>query len=971
MGPATIAANITTANRPLSFGFPVTIGGNVTLDVGASAISFENALAAGSNSLTLTADEIDFKDSVTGTGDLTLQPATQNQPIVLAGSQLTSGLDLTASELQQLQSGFSAVTIGSSTGSGEIRLGGPLEVNNPVILRSPNGSISLNNSVTTKDNGSLTLQGPTALTADITSGNRPLTFDSPLTIGKSITLNAGTSAIAFNNTVSAGINDLTLVADEIDFAGPVSGSGNLTLQAQNRSRITVGGSINDADLNLTTNDLRQLSNGFSSITIGRAGSGEITVQDNPTFSDPVTLQANTIAANSLTITGTDNASVTLAAPGGITSTGNVQIRAPRDITTRNISAPGSAVSLNSSGVVTTGNIDTRSTTAAPGGAVTIQAQTSITTGSIRTSSRLGSGGSVFLDPLLDITVGFIDAQGGANGVGGDITIATGRFFRATDSFSDQTGTLASLSSSGGLGGGTIAIRHGGGLEPFRVGDATSNGTAGAIVSGFSGGTLALNRGFRPIFDQIDLATSAGRIRIVNTGAVGNQERPCLENCSDTAVNLAVDQQEEIGAAPNFVITQDLDVDTEEALNNADSRLTTEINAYLGFGDEVKPISLEQVQADLRAVPQQIPALLVVGFGYSGSSSIQTAQGSARDSVPLELILITPNGEPIYAQVPEASRRQVLDTVERLRRQVSDPNLVGTDTYLESAQRLYRWIIAPLETTLAAQGITSLAFVMDEGLRSLPVAALHNGKTFLIENYSLGLIPSLNLVDLTYRDISAAPALIGGASEFATEAPLLSAGVEIEALQRISGGQTLTNAAFTISGLKQERPYQIVHLATHGAFLRGSAANSYLQFSDGRLRLNQLRELNWNDPPVDLVTLSACQTAMGNREAELGFAGLAIAAGARSALASLWKISDESTTGLMVEFYQQLREGEIKAAALREAQRAMIRGEVYTENSQLVWRNGREDLPAELAWQGRRDFSHPFYWAAFTLVGSPW
>ncbi|MBD0334548.1 MAG: filamentous hemagglutinin N-terminal domain-containing protein, partial [Cyanobacteria bacterium Co-bin13] len=133
LGPATIAANIMTVNRPLSFGFPVTIGGNVTLNVGASAISFENALAAGNNSLTLTADEIDFKNSVTGTGDLTLQPATQNQPIVLVGSQLTSGLDLTASELQQLQSGFSAVTIGSSTGSGEIRLGGPLEVNNLVI----------------------------------------------------------------------------------------------------------------------------------------------------------------------------------------------------------------------------------------------------------------------------------------------------------------------------------------------------------------------------------------------------------------------------------------------------------------------------------------------------------------------------------------------------------------------------------------------------------------------------------------------------------------------------------------------------------------------------------------------------------------------------------------------------------------------------------------------------------------------
>ncbi|WP_445241581.1 CHAT domain-containing protein [Microcoleus vaginatus] len=113
--------------------------------------------------------------------------------------------------------------------------------------------------------------------------------------------------------------------------------------------------------------------------------------------------------------------------------------------------------------------------------------------------------------------------------------------------------------------------------------------------------------------------------------------------------------------------------------------------------------------------------------------------------------------------------------------------------------------------------------------------------------------------------------------------------------------------------------------------------------------------------------------MGDEQAELGFAGLAVHAGVKSALASLWYVSDVATLGLMTEFYQELRTAPIKAEALRQAQLAMLRGEVRLQDNYLV-RSGNNQalpLPSELTTRGDRNFSHPYYWAAFTMIGSPW
>ena len=299
------------------------------------------------------------------------------------------------------------------------------------------------------------------------------------------------------------------------------------------------------------------------------------------------------------------------------------------------------------------------------------------------------------------------------------------------------------------------------------------------------------------------------------------------------------------------------------------------------------------------------------------------------------------------------------------------------------------MIRPLESALETQGVDSLAFVMESGLRSIPVAALHNGEQFLIEDYSVGMMPSLSLTNTSYRDIRTVDILAMGASEFQEQSNLPTVPVELETIAgNIWPGEYYLNEGFTADNLQsRSRNFGIIHLATHADFLSGDVTNSYIALPNSRISLNHLRDFGWQgtnpetDPPVELLTLSACKTAIGSEEAELGFAGLAVQAGVKSALASLWYVSDAATTGLMTRFYQVLSNPEtqlIKAEALRDAQLAFARGQVEVEGSGLRGlglrgsANNDLSLPADsIDILSDRELSHPYYWAAFTLVGSPW
>ncbi|NEQ24199.1 MAG: CHAT domain-containing protein [Microcoleus sp. SIO2G3] len=357
-----------------------------------------------------------------------------------------------------------------------------------------------------------------------------------------------------------------------------------------------------------------------------------------------------------------------------------------------------------------------------------------------------------------------------------------------------------------------------------------------------------------------------------------------------------------------------------------------------------------------------------------SSSSASLNSNIRNfEYQLELILVTSTGAPIRKRVEGTTRAKVLRVADQLRLEVT--NVRSKDDYLSPGKQLYQWMIAPLEAELKAQGIQNLAFVMDVGLRSVPVAALYDGQEFLVEKYSLGLLPSLSLTDTRYNDIKNSQVLAMGAEKFTELRPLPAVPVELSTIaSSLWKGESFLDDAFTLQNLKTQRkqqPYGIIHLATHAVFRPGAPSNSYIQLWDTKLRLDQLSQLGWNDPPVELLVLSACKTALGDEEAELGFAGLAVQAGAKSVLASLWSVSDEGTLGLMTEVYEQLKQAPIKAEALRQGQLAMLRGQVQIQGGQLVTPSKTVPLPPELARIGDRNLRHPYYWASFTVVGSPW
>ena len=331
-------------------------------------------------------------------------------------------------------------------------------------------------------------------------------------------------------------------------------------------------------------------------------------------------------------------------------------------------------------------------------------------------------------------------------------------------------------------------------------------------------------------------------------------------------------------------------------------------------------------------------------------------------------------------VKNTSRKDLIATATQFRQEISDGRKIGQNGYLESAQELYKVLIEPIEAELEANGIDILVFSMDSGLRLLPIAALHDGEQFLVEKYAMGIVPSFGLTDTRYVNLNQSPILAMGASEFEEQEALPTVAIELETIvAKPRQGESFLNEEFTISNFiaqnSREIPFPIVHLGTHAEFKAGNLNDSYIQFYDDKLKIPQLQQLSeklgWNTDatPVELLVLSACETALGDEDAELGFAGLAVQAGAKSALASLWYVSDLGTLALMGEFYDRLGDTLVKAEALRQTQLAMLQGDVEVENRQIKLSNGENlSLPEEFP-SGNLSLAHPYFWSSFTLIGN--
>ena len=349
---------------------------------------------------------------------------------------------------------------------------------------------------------------------------------------------------------------------------------------------------------------------------------------------------------------------------------------------------------------------------------------------------------------------------------------------------------------------------------------------------------------------------------------------------------------------------------------------------------------------------------------------------------LHLVLLLPGGKPIVRDLYDVPRSKLLQTVATFREQINDPNAKWD---LELAQQLHQWLIEPFEKKhLQTADIDTLLFCLGAEVRGLPFAALHDGDRYLVEKYSSSNIPAFNLIQTDYKRRKQGKILAGGASEFLLLDSLPSVPTEIATIMNFLRanhfgqgnwqGQSLLNRNFTLKNFKSQlddQTYNIVHLATHAEFKPGRPRQSFIQFRDARLRLDQMGTLNWSNPSLDLLVLSACKTALGDRTAELGFAGIALRAGVKTALGSLWYVSDVGTLAVMSEFYRQLPQSATKAEALRQAQLQMLQGKIRAENGQLLLSGAPIPLPPQVSEVADVDFSHPFYWSGFTMISSPW
>jgi len=307
-----------------------------------------------------------------------------------------------------------------------------------------------------------------------------------------------------------------------------------------------------------------------------------------------------------------------------------------------------------------------------------------------------------------------------------------------------------------------------------------------------------------------------------------------------------------------------------------------------------------------------------------------------------------------------SGQQVLFTLDiealRLKEEVNEFRFEletrGTQAFLSYAQRLYRWLIAPLQASLQAAGVKTLVFVPDAALRTIPLAALHDGNNFLVEQYAVVTLPNLQLSYPKLQPSKQPRILLNGLSEAVQGySALTSITDEVKFIEQLYGHQAkvLFNQNFTskkFAQALQSQVYDIVHIASHGEF-DSDPTRTFLLTYDGQLTMDKLENLirlsDLRNRPVDLLTLSACQTAVGDDQAALGLAGIAIKAGAQNALASLWFVDDKATALLISEFYRQLQTARVtKAQALQQAQRTLLRDPNY---------------------------QHPLFWAAFLLIGN--
>jgi CHAT domain-containing protein len=301
---------------------------------------------------------------------------------------------------------------------------------------------------------------------------------------------------------------------------------------------------------------------------------------------------------------------------------------------------------------------------------------------------------------------------------------------------------------------------------------------------------------------------------------------------------------------------------------------------------------------------------------------------------IEVIFKLPQ-QPLRRYTTPIAQEEVENLLGQLQKKLADIDPPKEVQAL--SQPVYNWLIQPAANDLAQSNIKTIVFVLDGALRNIPMAALYDGQQYLIEKYAIALTPGLQLVDPKPVEQIKLKALMAGLSQSRYGfSALPNVENELKQIQTEVSGPLLLNQLFTIQSFNNEINLQalpVIHLATHGQF-SSNAEETFILAWDKRIKVNELNSLlrsrdERRPEAIELLVLSACETATGDKRAALGLAGVALRAGARSTLASLWQVDDESTTLLMSKFYEGIADKQLtKAEALRQAQLNLLQNYQY-------------------------------------------
>ena len=393
------------------------------------------------------------------------------------------------------------------------------------------------------------------------------------------------------------------------------------------------------------------------------------------------------------------------------------------------------------------------------------------------------------------------------------------------------------------------------------------------------------------------------------------------------------------------------------------------DVQFSFRENVEPIYREMVSlllegdrpsqqnlAQAREVLEALQLAELDNFFQEACIDVESQQIDQVDStatvvypiiLPDKLAVITSSASQLSYHAAPVSAQTVESTIGGLLSAIHPVS--DNRKRLEISEQVYDWLIRPTEADDTLADTQTMVFVLDGLLRNVPMAALYDGDQYLIEKYAVALSPGLQLMSSKSLDQISTDAVVGGISEARNGLSALPAVKdEIADISKLVSANTLLNEEFTSEGLAKDvkqSSASIVHLATHGQF-SSKLEDTFLSTWEGQLSVKELSEIlsvRGQSNAIELLVLSACDTASGDDRAVLGLAGLAVKSGARSTVATLWPVKDQAAAKLMRALYENVgKSGVGKAEALRQAQLSLLNDP---------------------------SFSDPFFWSAYTLVGN--